>query len=1106
MIVLQGDSFYSPHDLMDYMECKYLAHQKIKGAQDLQSEEDELTKLLSAKGLEYEADCVDRLRQSSGGVVDIPKDLPLQEQIRITREVMADGAPVIYQPVLIGERWHGHCDLLLRVDKPSHLGEFSYEVHDIKLSRAPKPSFIIQISIYSRLLTLIQQAAPKHMHLVLGSGDRHSFRFADFGHYCARLCDALELFWANPASCPYPEAVERCELCKLKASCAEKRASDDHLSLVANMHRSQIKKLNNVRIFTVRELADLPDSFRVPKMAPETLGRLRSQAWLQVKGKKEAKPCIEMIPQEEGRGFYRFPKPSVGDIFFDIEGDPLYADGLEYLFGFCLGDTNEQFYQCFWAHNHEEEERSLVDLMLFLFKHFKKHTQACIYHYGSYEVNALKRLSSRYGRCEAILDDFLRRLRFVDLYRIVCETVRTSQPGYSLKDMEVFYMDKRSDSVKTAGESIIEYEHWRQSGQGELLEQIRAYNETDCVSMIHLREWLLSMKTQGIPWRDHVTIEDAREAEWSEFDELRNEYEKNLMAGMEDEEWRVRRLIADLLEFHHREAKPIWWEMFDRQGRSEEELIDDIECLGGLRLAHSGPSTYAFPEQECKLTVGSDCLCASTLERAGKIQEIDFDKKLVTLRRSARSGPLPPEFSLIPTGPIKTEVLRNALYRFADAIIDGEKRYGAILDLLRRDSPRLKHRASGAPLVSEGSASTDEICGAVSSMDETYLFIQGPPGSGKTYAASRVIVDLIGSGKRVGVMSNSHKAINNLLKKVEKRAGERCMTFKGIKKATGGQEDSFLHGQIIRDVTDNNLVDPTADLIAGTVWLFSRPELDQVIDYLFIDEAGQVAMANVVAAGLSAHNIVLVGDQMQLGQPLQGVHPRESGQSVLEYLLQDQATVSPDRGVFLGTTWRMHESICSFISRAVYGGRLHAAEDNRHQVLLLNSNAHPALSPAGLRFIEVSHEGCSQKSEQEGKIITEIYTSLMAQCFQDKKKLLSPMRPENVLIVAPYNMQVNYLRCTLPEGVRVGTIDKFQGQEAEIAVISMTTSSEEELPRQIGFLYSRNRLNVAISRAKVLAVIVASPKLLEIKCRTIEEMELVNTLCWAREYALGLSI
>ena len=243
---------------------------------------------------------------------------------------------------------------------------------------------------------------------------------------------------------------------------------------------------------------------------------------------------------------------------------------------------------------------------------------------------------------------------------------------------------------------------------------------------------------------------------------------------------------------------------------------------------------------------------------------------------------------------------------------------------------------------------------------------------------------------------------------------------------------------------------------------------------------------------------------MQLGQPIQGVHPGRSGESTLEYLLDGEATIKPDRGVFLDTTWRMHEDVCRLISEAVYDSRLKPEKRNQNQRLLLNSNAHSCLKPSGVSFVPIEHDGCSQKSREEADLIKEILESLIQQSYRDRDGNEHRMTLENIMVVAPYNMQVNLLKRVLPKGARVGTVDKFQGQESEVVIISMTTSSGEYLPRRIEFLYSKNRLNVAISRARTLAILVVNPSLLSIKCNTIDQMGLVNTLCWARNYSNGV--
>lgn len=439
--------------------------------------------------------------------------------------------------------------------------------------------------------------------------------------------------------------------------------------------------------------------------------------------------------------------------------------------------------------------------------------------------------------------------------------------------------------------------------------------------------------------------------------------------------------------------------------------------------------------------------------------------------------------------------------RFARALSNGEDRYRAVRALLRKESPRLRGRRPGVPLVSTQPVEVGEVTEAIAALDDSHLFIQGPPGAGKTFTGSRVIVELIHRGHSVGISSNSHKAINNLLEAIVIHAQERGVVFRGSKKVSRGNPDQYFDGPLIDNVERSEEIVPGTPLLAGTAWLFADPRLDQAVDYLFVDEAGQVSLGHLVAMGLAARNIVLLGDQMQLPQPIQGVHPGRSGESTLDYLLDGAATIAPERGVFLSDTWRMHPDVCGFISEAVYDGKLRSAPRCAGQSLLLAPDAHAALQATGIRFWPVEHDECSQRSVEEAEEIRAIFDSLLRQRWRDHKGAEAPITLDDILVVAPYNLQVRQLARTLPAGARVGTVDKFQGQEATVVIVSMATSSGDYLPRDIEFLYSRNRLNVALSRAKCLAILVASPRLLDVECSTEGQIRLVNTLCWAEEYS-----
>jgi hypothetical protein len=441
--------------------------------------------------------------------------------------------------------------------------------------------------------------------------------------------------------------------------------------------------------------------------------------------------------------------------------------------------------------------------------------------------------------------------------------------------------------------------------------------------------------------------------------------------------------------------------------------------------------------------------------------------------------------------------MREAVRRYAAAVLqEKEDRYSAVTSLLRKSLPQL----DGGVILRDKADQLNGTVDAISRMDRTYLVIQGPPGSGKTFTSAHAIVSVLDSGKRVGVMSMSHKAINNLLKKVEEVAADRNVKFSGIKKSS--KDEDQLKGSVIVESDDNDEVCcGDHGLIGGTAWLFSRPEMDRKLDYLFVDEAGQVSLADIVATGLSAKNIVLVGDQMQLGQPTKGKHPSGSGVSGLDYLMGDWATVPDDRGVFLEHTWRLHPKLCSFISDAFYDGKLKSAPCTFGQMLDLDNDLGGTLGSFGLRFVSVNHKWNTQKSEEEAARVKDAYRAVLGRPWTNQRGQSRPMTTEDILVVSPYNMQVNLLRRTLPPGARIGTVDNFQGQEAAVVLVSMAASDADSAPRGIDFLFEKNRLNVALSRARCLSVVFCSPTLLDVVCVDLQRMALVNNVCWANEYS-----
>lgn len=953
------------------------------------------------------------------------------------------------------------------------------------------------------------------LHVVLGTGGQASLRASSVRHYYAIAKSRFETFAGQPERVAAAEPCGHCTYCRWSSGCEDEWDEQEHLSLVAGINRGQIAKLRAAGLGNLRALAQAPAGLAVPALNAEIYRRLQSQARLQLVRRDTGDGRIETLPLVEGKGFNRLPRPDPGDLFFDMEGDPLVDDRLEYLFGFIHLDGDVERFTPFWAHSRIEEKTAFEGAVDFIMARLAAHPKAHVYHYAAYEETALKRLAMYHGTRESEVDDLLRQGRLVDLYKVVREAVRTSEAGYSIKNLEAFYLDGgRGGDVKTAGDSIVVYEVWRTLQDPALLGQIAAYNELDCRSTRLCRDWLLTLRPGEATWRapgeaKPPTAEKLQERSAAEARTAALAAALVNGASEADRSWRA--LLADLLEFHRREAKPSWWAMFTRQDMDDEALLEDAECLARLTPDPARPPrddkkskvyAFTFPAQDFKLRVGDKPLRAGSGEPAGEIVYIDEQTRRVELKLGPSRSRLEDGTSLIPEGPVGDRQLRDAVYRCADAVVAGDGRYAATVDILAKRPPRIIGAEAGDPILPAGADVVSCAVQVLEKLKSSYLLVQGPPGSGKTYTSSHAVAALLKRGARIGVASNSHKAINNLLSGIESAAKATGVSFRGVKKSS--IEDQFAIGcSSIENTVDNKrAVDGSFQLYAGTAWLFARPEMDERLDYLFVDEAGQVSLANLIAMGVAARNIVLVGDQMQLSQPIQGDHPEGTGVSALDHLMGENATVPPDRGIFLGVTRRMHPDVCRFISEAVYDGRLESYGAAKGQRLILNAGLDPAVNAAtGLRFVPVAHQGCAQKSPEEAEVLARFYADLLRSRWINDKGEESALTPSDILIVSPYNMQVDLLRGLLPAGARVGTVDKFQGQEAAVVLISMATSSGDDLPRQIEFLYSRNRLNVAISRARCLAMIFANPRLLEISCSTVSQMQLVNTLCWAKVYA-----
>lgn len=1104
---LNDQLLFSPSDLGGFLACEHLTQLELAVALregERPSYENAYADLLRRKGQEHEQAFLATLRDASRTVVEVGLDASrdFEAGTKRTAEAMQAGADYVYQAVFFSDGWRGIADFLERVDRPSALGAWRYQVLDTKLARHPRPEHALQLSFYSQAIEQIQLVAPDLAYIVLGTRERVPIRLADVTAYYRRVRQRFgSAVAARPATGPYP--CHHCSVCDFRAPCDDRLEREDHVVRVAAIHKAQVKRLFAVGINTLTALAETRPGTSVPKMATSTLEGLRDQAGLQLIRQRSGTLEWRALDVRPGRGFAALPRRSPGDVVFDLEGHPFFepARGLEYLFGILLLDGDVPQYQTFWAHDREGERRAFEALVDLIHARLNQYPDLHVYHFSGSEPSTLKRLMAEYATREAQVDDLLRRQVFLDLHTIVRRALRAGVPSYSLKDLEALFGFTRTGAVQSGTQAILNYERWLQEGNQALLDEIAAYNQQDCRATLGLLEWLHQVRPAALPW---PALPDPRppSPEASDALDARQRLREELVAGAAA--GTPRWLAGELLEYHRREARPAWWAYFDRLGKAPEELLEDTEAIAYLEVDRGTPPeprkkslvhTLLFPIQDHKLHPRDTVHDPATGRSAGEIVEIDDTSGTLgrlCLLRGPRFASIPLPEAVIAGGPIEDRTQRAAVLRVAESIRAGDGRYPALQAILARERPSTRSLSTGAKVQT---TDPEEMKALALGLDASYLFLQGPPGTGKTWTGARIAVHLLVNRRRVGIAAQSHKAIHNLLAEVEKVARETGLRFKGLKKSSAGNPESEYDGEFIESDPDNAIfanAGPDVQLLAGTAWLFSRADLDRALDYLVIDEAGQVSLADALAMGTAARNLILLGDPLQLAQVSQAVHPPGTGASVLEHLLGDAPTIPEDRGIFLERSFRMHPDVSAFISEIVYAGRLHSDESAARRATSFGT---------GIRFAPVDHDGNRTSSEEEAARIATMIARMRGGTFTDKDGTTRPLRDEDFMVVAPYNAQVLRLRVGLPAGVRVGTVDKFQGQEAPVVFFSMATSSGEDVPRSLSFLFSRNRLNVAISRAQCLAVLVCSPRLLEARCQSIEEMQLVNALCRLVEYA-----
>jgi len=1073
-----------------------------------------LADLLVEKGSQHENGCLVDLENQGKSIYRVPgrnPDESFDEWVSRVGNPMDGTYDAIFQMPFVHGGIRGIADFLVRVE--SDEGDFAtYEPIDAKLARSEgKPGHVLQLCFYADAIHALCGKAPRLMHLWLGTGAQESLVVEQFRPYWRRLRNQLsELLGREVDFDTSPVPCDHCDYCEFKGRCENEWRGADSLVYVANIRTSEQGALEQVGVRTVQELAHRTSP--VPEIHEENLSRLVRQANLQVASRErpEEAPVFELVtPGEDpvyGHGFRQLPAPDEGDVFFDFEGHPFWTPqhDLFFLSGLYLRDESGAWsYDQRWAHDLEQQATMIRELVEFLAERRRQFPLMHVYHYNHTERSALERLT-RGTESEVLLDSLVESGLFVDLFIVAKNAVVVGTESYGLKHLEKLADFHRRGGIEQGAGAVVEYEQYMKTGDAAILVAIASYNCDDVAATLALRDWLISQRPADLEWREAVL-----EVEEFEYDT------DELVARLERfDEGSSERLLGDLLNYWRRERSANVTPKIAEAGSDFASLYANPDYIANAHFERfeEGLSrgiavteaVFTWPVQDVDPTFVSRRSVIYTgigdEHGFGYVSQVDLEQRDLRLRwreREQEAGVMPVVFTLDEY--VSPREKPGVLVHLAEQILtptaaDPPSRVS--LALLARERPRFLQGYGPAGGVFRDDR--DDILGWVGHLDESYVAIQGPPGTGKTYSGSHIIHELVRSGKRVGITAMSHAAIDNLLEatlEVFDEKGDRDLVKvlrRGDKPRTGALAGVRYEGSSARAENDEY------NLVAGTTWLWSRAGMRPFpVDYLVIDEAGQLALADALASANAARNLILLGDPLQLAQVAQAEHPGGSGASVLEHVLGDHATLPSSDGVFIAITRRMHPDVCAFISSQIYEGRLTSHESCARQ------NTHFG---TGLRWLEVHHTKRSTESSEEVRAVADQITSMLGTPWTNQEGLDAPLVGEDFMVVAPYNDQVQLLQSAFEKnpvlaGVQVGTVDKFQGREAPVVFFTMTTSSAQDMPRGPEFLFSRNRLNVAVSRARCLAYLVCTEELLNSRAKTIDEMRLIGTLSAFVEFA-----
>jgi len=1099
----------SPTIISGWLECEHSLTLRLRGATKTQVS-GPFAELVRDKGTSHELAVRDRYLSAGLSVLDVDEKgtLDFSQWAERSRGLLATtDADVIYQMPFVHAGIKGIADFLVRVDADE--GFSCWEPVDAKLARQEaKPGHLLQLCFYADAVAELTGARPKSLHLALGSGVTETFRLEEFGPYWRRMKHELSLALDDgaPSKATEPEPCRFCEYCDYQKLCERQWRAEDSLIFVADLLRPDRQVLKGAGIDTLAQLASTPVlDVAIP---PERLARLHGQAVLQRERRErphDPMPFTHVLPGDDpswGHGYAHLPPADEGDVFFDLEGHPLFTaeEGIFFLFGLLYRDQGSWVYDDRWAHTLEDQERRAIELVSFFDERRGQFPGMHVYHYNHTERSALGAMT-RDTEASVAFGHQSATGMFVDLRPVIKNAYQVGIETYGLKDLEALTGFERTGEIHAGSGAVLDYEAYLETGDERRLEAIALYNDNDVRSTRALRDWLLGQRPAGARWRE-VAFDEHENTK--DLDALEVE-----LLGFERDS--VEHRLGNLIGYWRRERSAQLTPKREQVLRPIADLVDDPDVLTSLEVLEREPSrhneatgmvhekaTFSFPSQEVAERWKNTSIFLAGADGSsgfGTLSKLDKDEGrcLISWKHPAE------EAERVPVSVVADDWVGPGSK--AAALLEAARRLLAVPGSLPAVSEEILKAARPRFLAGGGPTDgrfTDELADMVSwiaELDRSVVAVQGPPGTGKTYRGARLIRRLLQEGKRVGITGPSYAALGNLMEAVVdlyRTEGDLDSLSASQRYRTG---DPKVLAEAIDYASSNAKgAHPRYQLVAGTSWFFCSAEIEAApVDVLLVDEAGQVSLADVVAMSLFATNVVLLGDPLQLEQVSNAVHPEGAGSSSLEHLLGGHQTIPDDRGVFLSETRRMHPTICHFISTQIYEDRLTSHPSCALQVV----EGHGA----GLRWLEAHHEGNATRSVEEAELIAAQIAGLMGTPWTNQHGETAPLRAEDFMVVAPFNDQREEIcrvlsldPATSPVVSSVGTVDKFQGREAPVVFFSMTTSSSEGLSRGAEFLFSRSRLNVAISRARSLAYLVSTDQLLGTRATDVEGMRLIGTL------------